>query len=67
MVLRSTETRDITLKNLFRPKLRDSSSTNQIERFVNYYCYGVNVMELSISLKIENTPTGLRFETVILS
>ena len=42
-----TETHNITLKNLalFRPKLRDSYGTNQIARFVNYYCYGVNVIE----------------------
>ena len=34
----STETHNITLKNLalFRPKLRDSYSTNQIARFLNY-------------------------------
>ena len=52
-VLQSTETHDITLKNLalFRPKLRDSYSTNQSAGVVNYYCYGVNVIELSIRLK----------------
>ena len=33
------------------PKLRDSWSTNQIVRFVNYYCYGANVIEFSIGLK----------------
>ena len=53
MKLQSTETHDITLQNLalFRPKLRDSYSTNQVARFVNYYCYGVNVIEFSIRLK----------------
>ena len=53
MALRSIETHSITLKNLalFRLKLRNSSSTNQITRFVNYYCYGVNVIEFSIRLK----------------
>ena len=53
MALRSIETHNITLKNLalFRPKLRNSSSTNQIARFVNYYCYGVNVIEFSIPFK----------------
>ena len=51
--LRSTETHNITLKNqaLFRPKLRDSYSTNQIRRFVSYYCYGVIVIEFFIRLK----------------
>ena len=49
----SKETHNITLENLalFRPKLRNSYCTNQIARFVNYYCYGVNVIELSIRLK----------------
>ena len=53
MALQSIETHNITLKNLaiFRPKLRDSYSTNQIARFVNYYCYGVNVIEFSIRSK----------------
>ena len=53
MELQSTETHNITLKNpaLFRSKLRDSYSTNQIARYVNYYCYGVNVIEFSIRLK----------------
>ena len=53
MALQSTKTRNITLRNLalFRPKLRDSDSTNQIARFVNYYCYSVNVIEFSIRLK----------------
>ena len=53
IALRSTETHNITLKNLalFRAKLRDSYSTNQIARYVNYYCYGVNVIEFSILLK----------------
>ena len=50
---RSIEAHSITLRNLalFRPKLRNSSSTNQIARFVNYYYYGVNVIEFSIQLK----------------
>ena len=53
MSLQSTETHNITLKNLalFRPKLRDSYSTNLIARFVNYYCHSVNVIEFSIRLK----------------
>ena len=53
MALWSTETHNITLKNLalFRPKLRDSLSTNQIARFVNYYYYVVNVIEFSVQLK----------------
>ena len=53
MALMPTETQNITLKNLalFRPKLRASYSTNQIARFVNYYCYGVNMIEFSIRLK----------------
>ena len=53
MALLSTETHNITLKNLalFWTKLRDSYSTNQIARLVNYYCYGVNVIELSIRWK----------------
>ena len=53
MALQSTETHDISLKNLalFRPKLCDSCSTNQIARFVNYYCYGANGREFSIPLK----------------
>ena len=53
MVLQSTEIHNITLKNLalFRPKLRDSYSTNEIARFVNYYCYNVNVIEFSILRK----------------
>ena len=40
MALRSIETHSITMKNLalFRPKLSDFFSTNQIARFVNYYC-----------------------------
>ena len=50
MALRSTETRNITLKNLalFRPKLYHSYSTNQIERFVNYFMAMETVMEFSI-------------------
>ena len=53
MALQSKETHNITLKNLalFRTKLRDSYNTNQIAGFVNYYCYGVNVIEFSIRLK----------------
>ena len=53
MALQSTETHNITLKNLvlFMPKFRNSCSTNQIARFVNYYRYGVNVIEFSIRLK----------------
>ena len=53
IALQSTETHNITLKNLalFRPKLRDSYGTNHIARFLNYYCYGVNVIECSIRLK----------------
>ena len=55
MALWSTENHNITLKSLalFRPKLRDSLSTNQIAkaRSVNCYCYGVNVIEFSIRLK----------------
>ena len=37
IALQSKVTHDITLKNLalFRPKIRDSYSTNQIARFVN--------------------------------
>ena len=46
------EAHHITLKSLalVRPKLRNSLSTNQIARFVNYYCYDVNVIEFSIRL-----------------
>ena len=56
MGLPSTETENIALKNLalFRPKLCDPYDTNQIARFVNYYCYycyGVNVIEFSNRLK----------------
>ena len=53
ITLQSTETHNITLKSLalFRPKLCDSYSTNQIATFVNYYCYGVNMIEFSIRLK----------------
>ena len=55
MTLRSTETHNFTMKNLTlsRPKLRNSQSTNQIVRFLNY---GVNVIEFSIRLK--NWPAG---------
>ena len=47
MALQSIETHNVTLKNLalFRPKLRNSLSTDQIAGFVNYYCYRVNVIE----------------------
>ena len=53
MALRSRETHSITLKNLalFRPKLSNFFSTNQIARFVNYFCDGVKVIEFSIRLK----------------
>ena len=53
MALRSRETHSITLKNLalFRPKLSNFFSTNQIARFVNYYCDGVKVIEFSIRSK----------------
>ena len=54
MALQATEPHNnVTLKNLalFRAKLRDSYSTDQIARFVNYYCYGVNVIEFSIRYK----------------
>ena len=53
MGFQATETHNATLKNLalFRPKPRDSYSTNQIARFVNYVCYSVNVIEFSIRLK----------------
>ena len=44
MALQSTETRNNLAQ--FRPKLRDFYSTNQIARFVNYYCYGVNGIEI---------------------
>ena len=65
MALQSTETHNIALKNLalFRPKLRDSYSTNQIARFVNYYCYGVNVIEFSIRLKELKTPHGIEIRS----
>ena len=50
MALRSTRTHNITLKNLalLMPKLRDYLSTNQIARFVNYYCHRVNRIKFSI-------------------
>ena len=53
MEIQSTETDDITLKNpaLFRLKLRNPNSSNQIARFVSCYCYGVNVIKFSIRLK----------------
>ena len=53
MALRSIETHSIAMKNLalFRPKLSNFFSTNQIARFVNYYCQRVNVIEFSIRLK----------------
>ena len=53
MALQSTETHNITLRNLalFGPGLRDSLSTNPNATFVNYYCYGVNAIEFSISKK----------------
>ena len=51
MALQSTEIHNVTLKNLalFRLKHRDSYSTNQIARFMNYYFYGVNVTFDSIA------------------
>ena len=53
MALQSTETHNIILINvtLLRPKNRDSDSTNQIARFVNYYYYGVDEIEFLIRLK----------------
>ena len=53
MALRSRENYSITMKSmaLFRPKLSNFFSTNQIARFVNYYCDGVKVIEFSIRLK----------------
>ena len=65
MALRAMETHSITLKNLalFRPKLRNSSSTNQIARFVNYYCYGVNVIEFSIRLKNQKHSHGMEIRS----
>ena len=53
MALRAIETRSIILKAwpYLGPKVRNSSSTNHIARFVNYYCYDVNVIEFSIRLK----------------
>ena len=66
MALQSTETHNITLKNLalFRPKLRDSCSTNQIARFMNYYCYGVSVMEFSIRLKNGKHSHGIEIRSI---
>ena len=65
MALRSTETLNIALKNLapFRPKLRDSYSTYQIARFVNYYCCDVNVTELSIRLKNRKHSHGIEIRS----
>ena len=53
MALRSRETHSITMKNLalFRPKLSNFFGTNQIARFVNYYCDGVKVIEFPIRLR----------------
>ena len=52
MALQSSQQGLIIFKpDPIRPKLRDSYSTNQIARLVNYYCYGVNVIEFSIRLK----------------
>ena len=61
VALQSTETDNITLKNLalFRPKLRDSYSTNQIARFMNYYCDGVNVIEFFIRLNNRERSHGI--------
>ena len=61
MALQSRETHNITLKNmaLFRPKLRNSYSTNHIARFVTYYFYFVNVIEFSIRLKNGKNSHGI--------
>ena len=55
----------ITLKNLalIRRQLRDSTSTNQIARLVNYFCH---VVTFRFDGRVENTLTGLRYEAVIL-
>ena len=65
MVLQSTETHNITLKNLalFGAKPRDSYSTNQIARFVTYYCYGVDLIELSIRYKNRKHPNGIEIRS----
>ena len=65
MALQSTETHTIALKNLalFRPKLRDSYSTNQIARFVNYYYYSVNVIEFSIRLNNGKHSHGIEIQS----
>ena len=61
MALQAIETHSITLKNLalFRPKLCNSSGTNQIARFENHYCYGVNMIEFSIRLKNRKHSHGM--------
>ena len=66
MALQSSETHDITLKNLalFRPKLRDSYSTNQIVRFVNYYSYGVNVIEFFIRFENRKYSHGMEIRSL---
>ena len=63
VAIQSTETHDITLKDmaLVRLKLRDSYSINQIARFVNYYCYSVNVIEFSIRLINRKYPHRILF------
>ena len=66
VAIQSTETHNITLKKLalFRPKLRDSYNTNQIARFLNYYCYSVNVIRDSIIIPLMIKENGARFYTV---
>ena len=65
MVLRSTEPHNITLKNLalFRPNVCDSLSANQIPKFMNYYCYVLNVIEFSIRLKSLNHSRGIEIRS----
>ena len=65
MALRSRETHSITMKNLAlsRPKLSNFFSTNQIARFVNYYCKRVNVIEFSIRLKNRKHPHGIEIRS----
>ena len=69
MALRPTETHNITPKKLtlFGPKLCDSSSTNQIARFVNKFGYGKYDRLFDSIKKIENIFTGFRFEAVLPS
>ena len=65
MALQSPETHNITLKNLalFRPKLRDSYSSNQITRFDNYNCYDLNVIEFSIRLQNRKHSHGIEIRS----